>query len=87
MSALSPAMAAEPRAIPAVASYADLLQPIPDAVERLRMADAEAAAEHPAVLIEAQYADHHHHHHHRRHRVRRIIRQIVHPHHHHHNHN
>ena len=65
---------AEP-AIPAAASYADLLQPIPNAVERLKIADMQEDQAAPAPrLIEAQYNAHHHHHHRRR--VRR--------HHHHH---
>ena len=45
------------------ASYSELLEPIPNAVERLRTYDAEAAAR-PARLIPAQYNRHHHHHHH-----------------------
>jgi hypothetical protein len=78
--------AAEPAAAPAVPqaqSYSELLEPIPNAVERLRLADAQEAPR--ARLIEAQYypapADHHHHHHHwRRHR------RHYHHHHHHHHH-
>jgi len=61
-------------AVPVAASYAELLQPIPDAQARLAQSDAEAAAR-PAVLIPVQYAEHHHHHsnnswrrHHRYHR-------------------
>jgi hypothetical protein len=79
-----PAAAAEPSSTPAMPqahSYAELLDPIPNAVERLRLADAQE--EPRARLIEAQYypapADHHHHHHHWRHRRR-------HYHHHHHHH-
>ena len=76
--------AAEPSTAPAVPqaqSYSELLDPIPNAVERLRLADAQE--EPRARLIEAQYypppVDHHHHHHHwRRHRR--------HHHHHHHHH-
>ena len=70
-------------AVPVAASYAELLTPIPNAVERLRLSDAEAASR-PGRLIEAQYApypvpaDHHHHHNWRRHRR--------HHHHHHHHH-
>ena len=60
--AVAQASTAEP-AVPVAASYSDLLQPIPNAVERLRAADAEAA-QRPAKLIEAQYWYHHHHHHH-----------------------
>jgi hypothetical protein len=50
------------RAVPEANSYADLLQPIPNAVERLRAADAEEMAR-PPRLIQAQYHHHHHHHH------------------------
>ena len=63
---------AETPAVPVAASYAELLQPVPDAVERLRVADAQAAAR-PPRLIEAQWAPpyphHHHHHHHHHHRA------------------
>jgi len=59
--------------IPKASSYADLLQPIPNATERLRAADLDTsnALEQPQ-LIQAQYYDnrrrhhHHHHHHHNR---------------------
>jgi hypothetical protein len=75
-----PALAApvEP-AVPAAATYSDLLQPIPNAAERLKIADMQEDQATPAPrLIEAQYYAHHHHHHHRR----RYRRQ-----HHHHHHN
>lgn len=49
-------------AVPAAESYADLLEPIPNAVELLRASDAEAAMR-PARLIPAQWVNHHHHHH------------------------
>ncbi|MDB5483341.1 MAG: hypothetical protein JWO83_4394 [Caulobacteraceae bacterium] len=81
-----PAAAAEPASVsvPQAQSYAELLDPIPNAAERLRLADTQE--EPRARLIEAQYypspADHHHHHHHwRRHR-----RHYHHHHHHHHHH-
>jgi hypothetical protein len=98
--AVSPglASAAQASAVPAAASYADLLEPIPNAVERLKAADQEAAAR-PPMLIEAQYVAHHHHHHHHHH-VRAWYLQhgygwfggrwVLHPrrhHHHHHHHN
>jgi predicted metallo-beta-lactamase superfamily hydrolase len=51
-----------PAAAPA-RSYADLLEPIPNAVERLRLADAQDAHD-GAKLIKAQFYHHHHHHHH-----------------------
>ena len=56
--------------IPLAHSYADLLEPIPNALERLKAADSQAASE-EGGLVEAQYspqgpgpAYHHHHHHH-----------------------
>ena len=60
---INPAMA-EP--IPAVSTYADLLEPVPDAMERLSADDARQAT---ARLIPTQYYQdpgypHHHHHHH-----------------------
>jgi hypothetical protein len=82
--ALPAAATAEPSstsAVPQAQSYGELLDPIPNAVERLRLADAQEQPR--ARLIEAQYypppVDHHHHHHHWRHRHR-------HHHHHHHHH-
>jgi hypothetical protein len=97
--ALSAVPSGEP-AIPVAASYAELLAPIPNAVERLRMAEAEAQTQQPQ-LIEAQYVTHHHHHHHHHHHNRRwylsngyywhnggwaLRPRAHHHHHHHHNH-
>jgi hypothetical protein len=94
----APAAAAEKPATPVAASYAELLEPIPNAVQRLKLADTEAAAA-PARLIDAQYVEHHHHHHHHHHNRRWysahgyfwngtawVIRPAHHHHHHHHNH-
>ena len=50
-------------AVPPAASYADLLQPIPNAVERLQLANAQEEAATPQLI---QVAHHHHHHHHNR---------------------
>jgi hypothetical protein len=63
--ALSSAAAAQTPAAPAAQSYAELLEPIPNAAERLRL-DDQQAAQRPARLIEAQWGGwrHHHHHHH-----------------------
>jgi hypothetical protein len=50
------------------ASYADLLRPIPNAVEQLRaLEQAELArpSDTARMLYEVQYHHHHHHHHHR----------------------
>lgn len=53
------------RPVPPAATYADLLEPVPNAVERLKASDAEAAAR-PQV-VQTQYYYHHHHHHHHHH--------------------
>src|SRR5579875_2317050 len=63
-------------AVPPATSYADLLQPIPNAIERLRASDAEVAPT-GGKLFAAEYAPpsppgagpfaHHHHHHHHHH--------------------
>lgn len=62
---LAPAAMADP--IPPAASYADLLEPVPDAVARLDADDARGPGD--AHLIPAQLhigigIGHHHHHHH-----------------------
>jgi regulator of sirC expression with transglutaminase-like and TPR domain len=68
------------RPVPPAASYADLLEPIPNAVERLQQANLQEAQ--APRLIEAQYGyGYHHHHHHYRH-----WRRPYHRHHHHHHH-
>lgn len=92
--------AAAPDLIPAAASYADLLQPVPQAASLLK-ADDTARQSEPARLFEAQYnpggpANHHHHHHHHHNRNWYLqhgymwnghtwVRRPVHHHHHHHN--
>src|SRR5579872_7218849 len=93
--AVSPA-AAEP--IPQAATYADLLETVPNAMERLNTADA-VDKNGEAHLVLAQYdrgvAHHHHHHHHSRRwyrangyiwNGRAWVRRPVHHHHHHHHH-
>lgn len=76
------------------ASYADLLEPIPNAANVLRAIDTQP--QQPKVQ-EAQfyYHDHHHHHHHHHHMYRRAYPLVVPPwryrgyyydHHHHHHH-
>ena len=77
-------------------SFAELLEPIPNAVAMLRAADvaaarAETVAQSDANVQVAQYHHHHHryrHHHHHHHRaiVIRPGRIIVRGHHHHHHH-
>ncbi|HZZ31699.1 MAG TPA: hypothetical protein VFE10_06860 [Phenylobacterium sp.] len=91
------APAAQGPAVPVAASYAELLTPIPNAVERLKVSDAEWQAQQPR-LIQVQYAAHHHHHHHHHHSRRWYLRHGYYwsggawalrprPHHHHHHHN
>ena len=95
----APAAAPSEPAEPAAASYADLLQPIPNAVERLKIADMQEdnAASAPK-LIEAQYNGYNNHHHHHHHHNRRWYMSrgyvwmngtwVMRPrHHHHHHHN
>lgn len=79
----------------AVQSYSDLLEPIPNALELMKVEDS-AVGETQARVQLADYHDHHHHHHH--HRYRRVVPRIVIPllrereygygyrHHHHHHH-
>jgi hypothetical protein len=66
------------------ASYRDLLNPVPKALEALKADDARLANAPADEVKLAQYGHHHHHHHH--HVVPRVI--IVPPHrrHHHHHH-
>ncbi len=70
--AASAATASQP-AVPKAQSFSELLDPIPNAGERLKLADAEDAA--APRLIPVQYAVHHHHHAH-------VV--LAPPHHHHH---
>lgn len=53
-----------PTPVPPAESYADLLAPIPNAVETLRADNAAQAAQPHARVQLAQYHHHHHHHHH-----------------------
>lgn len=92
------ASAAVPRepALPPAQSFSDLLQPIPNAVEKLKTSDAqELANARGAELIQTRW---HHHHHHHAHYYRRWRRSYwgysyapyfwgrYHRHHHHHHH-
>jgi hypothetical protein len=65
--------------VPQAQSFAELLRPIPNAIERLKIADADEAGGQPR-FIKAQYYNNHHHHHHYR-------RRHYHHHHHHGNYN
>ena len=103
LTAASPMLAtpATAQPIPAAVSYADLLEPVPNAMERLT--EADDAARGNAHLIPAQYQvdgpqrhDHHHHHHHHSRSWYRAngyvwnggtwVRRPIHHHHHHHHH-
>lgn len=48
---------------PAAQSYADLLEPVPDALNLLKVDEARRAKE-QARVVPAQFYHHHHHHHH-----------------------
>lgn len=79
--AVQAAPAANPTDILKVESYADLLNPIPNAAQILMAVDSETSSQ-PARIDKVQY--HHHHHHHHHHWWRR--RWWHHHHHHHHHH-
>lgn len=72
--AVSPALGAQAAparapAVPVAKSYSELLEPIPNASERLKQADLQDRYA-PARLIRAQWdegREHHHHHHHHHH--------------------
>jgi hypothetical protein len=82
LSAVQATPASPPTDVLQANSYADLLQPIPNAAATLKIADENA----PAASSEArmQVAQMHHHHHH--HRPVVIRRHRHHHHHHHHDH-
>ena len=65
------------------ASYADLLQPVPNAVSALQADDERRAAEPEARVQLAQYHHHHHHHWRRTHHHHHHWRRHYHHHHHH----
>ena len=67
------------------ASYRDLLNPVPKALEALKADDARLASA-PADEVKLAQNGHHHHHHHHHHVVPRIILVPPHRHHHHHHH-
>lgn len=79
-------------------SFAELLEPIPDAAERLKAVDALQAQDVGHVQLAQYYYHHHHHHHHHHHGfyrrydepevviVPRYRRPYYHHHHHHHHH-
>jgi len=84
---------AEPSAAPPATSYADLLQPVPNALALQKADDARQAANpSPGGVKLAQVVvvgHHHHHHHHHAYRRRApvvVIRRHRHHHHHHHHH-
>ena len=99
LAALDSAAQATPTAQPSpdlmnARSFAELLDPIPNAVAALRASDAATTQERAdaglngnvqvAGMHHHHHRYHHHHHHHHHNAVRRVIRHIVHHHHHHH---
>jgi hypothetical protein len=72
------------------ASYRDLLNPVPKALEALKADDARLANKPADEVKLAQIGivvGHHHHHHHHHHAGPRVIVVPTHRHHHHHHHN
>jgi hypothetical protein len=66
--------AAEPTPNTPPTSYRDLLEPVPDALNALKIDDARiAAAKTEGGEQVAQYYYHHHHHHHHHHRYYRVV--------------
>ncbi|MDE2602004.1 MAG: hypothetical protein KGL62_06490 [Bradyrhizobium sp.] len=65
-------------------SFADLLEPIPNAVTLLRALDESPATSADGNIQVAQYYYHHHHHHHHHHGWRRVLPPYYYHHHHHH---
>ncbi len=83
-----PATTANANDVLRVQSYAELLDPIPNAAALLRAADAAPQPESGSVQL-AQYGGdyyHHHHHHHHHHYRYRYYHHHHHHHHHHHYH-
>lgn len=80
----APGQAASPHAVLEAASYAELLRPIPNALETLKALDAPEArvqeAQYYPYYYPPPYWYHHHHHHHR------YYQRYYHHHHHHHHH-
>ena len=91
LGAMNAAQAAPTPQVPAETlranSFAELLEPIPNAALMLKAVDQAPAAPSTAGNVElAQYYYHHHHHHHHHHFWRRYRRFFPHHHHHHHHH-
>jgi hypothetical protein len=74
----APAPASDPAEVLQANSYAELLQPIPNAAATLKVIDERAPAASAEARVQLAQAHHHHHHHHRR--------RHHHHHHHHHHH-
>jgi hypothetical protein len=81
------AASAEPAAAPQPArSYAELLDPIPNAAERLNVDDAASVELAQYYYYGGPYHHHHHHHHHHRWYYGYVPHPYYHHHHHHHHH-
>jgi len=88
--------AVDARPVPVAESYAELLKPIPNAVERLKLADAQSGVVSANIIPVQDNLHHHHHHHHRHNRAWYrangyiwsggvwVLRPVHHHHHHHH---
>jgi hypothetical protein len=87
LEASQPAVAAPTPELTPAQSYADLLDPIPNAVATLRAIDAAAGSQSAKdTAADGIRVAYHHHHHHHHHRVIVIRHPRRHHHHHHHHH-
>ena len=80
----SPAAAAPADSMQPARSYAELLEPIPNAVEQLQADNQRTAGVEFAQYYAPFYHHHHHHHHHHRHYYYGFMPHPSHHHHHHH---
>jgi hypothetical protein len=67
-------------------SFADLLQPIPNAKAQLQAVDEREPAPSASDNVQLAQFHHHHHHHHHSHWRRPVVIVVPHRHHHHHHH-
>ena len=88
MGAAAQAMPNVRETVPPANSFADLLEPIPNAVNMLKADDARRAQEQSAGSVHLARYYYHHHHHHHHHHYRRVLPRFFFRHHrfHHHHH-
>jgi hypothetical protein len=83
----APIASPAPAEILSANSFADLLEPIPNAVALLQVVDESGPVSSANEnILQVQFHHHHHHHHHHAYRRRIVIIPPRHRHHHHHHH-